>query len=126
MSIALSLDINISSHYNLAIYGALSLIMPSIIIIVGDRSFKLKNLKDEFIEGDKKAILIASIAQGVQIFTMLKSYQLGRVIIVAPLLALSVLVNALYELFILKEKSKWKVKILVSIMIFVAVIMISM
>ncbi len=126
MAIALSLDINISSYYNLAIYGALSLIMPSIMIIIVDRTFKAKEVIEEFRNGDKKSIIIASVAQGIQIFTMLKAYQLGSVIIVAPLLALSVLTNALYELIILKEKSRWKVKILVSVIIFIAVIMDSM
>lgn len=126
MSIALSLDIDISSHYNLAIYAALSLIMPSIIICIGDKNVNLGALKGEIVNGNKKAIIIAAIAQGIQIFTMLKAYQLGSIIVVAPLLALSVLINALYELIFLKEKDRWMTKILVSVMIFVAVIMISM
>ena len=111
---------------NVSMSIALSLIMPSIIICIGDKNVNLGALKGEIVNGNKKAIIVAAIAQGIQIFTMLKAYQLGSIIIVAPLLALSVLINALYELIFLKEKNRWKTKILVSVMIFVAVIMISM
>lgn len=125
MSIALSIDIDISTHYNLAIYAALSLLIPSLIIIMADVKVTFKAMKEELVYGNRKAILIASIAQGVQIFTMLKAYQYGDVIFVAPLLALSVFVNAMYELIALKKKDGWEKKIIASIMIVIAVFLIS-
>ena len=126
MAIALSLDIDISSHYNLSIYVALSLIMPSFMIIISNKNVNYTSLKNEFISGDKKAIFIASLAQGIQVYSSLKAYQLGNILLVAPLLSLSVLFNALYELFVLKDTSRWKLKIFVSLMIFIAVLVMSM
>lgn len=126
MSIALSLDIDISTHYNLAIYAALSLIIPSLFITVSDRTLKIKDFKKELTQGKYKGLIGAGIALGIKTFTMLRAYQIGDITVVAPLLALSFFVNILYELIVLKERNRWKVKILVSVMIFVAVIIISM
>ena len=126
MSIALSIDIDISTNYNLAHYVALSLIIPSLLILIFDRSIKLRDFKVLVLEGGWKTIVIAGVALGFQTYTMLKAYQLGDILTVAPLLALSILANALYEWVVKKETKKWKIKLAVSVMMVIATYLVSL
>ena len=53
-----------------------------------------------------------------------RAYQLGNVTVVAPLLTLTSILNALYEYLILKNKNNFVIKLIASILIIIGVILI--
>lgn len=122
-TIALFLDVNISEHFNLPMYVSITLIVPAILIMIFER-IKPSEIKDEFVNGNKKAILITAITWPIAIITQLRAYQLGNVTIVAPLCALSVMLNVLVGYLFLKEKDNLWRKIISAILIIISIILI--
>ncbi len=124
-SVAMFLDVSISDNFNLPIYVAITLIIPAILIFIFNR-IKLSEIKTEFKNGNKKAMIITSVTWGLSIFSQLRAYQLGNVTTVAPLCALTVILNVLVGYLLLKEKgSLWK-KIIAAILVIISVILIKM
>lgn len=122
-TIALFLDVNNSDNFNLPIYIAASLGLPSIIIFIFER-IKFKDLIEEYKNGNQKAILITSISWSLSILFQLRAYQLGSVSIVAPLCALSVILNVIVGYFFLKEKDNILKKIIAALLIIIGIILI--
>lgn len=122
-TIALFLDVNNSDNFNLPIYVAASLGLPAIIIFIFER-IKFKDLIEEYKNGNQKAILITSIAWSLSILFQLRAYQLGSVSIVAPLCALSVILNVIVGYFFLKEKDNILKKIIAALLIILGIILI--
>lgn len=122
-TVALFLDVNISEYFNLPMYAAITLIIPAILIIIFER-IKPSEIKNEFVNGNKKAILITAITWPITIITQLRAYQLGNVTIVAPLCALSVMLNVLVGYLFLKEKDNLLRKIISAILIIISIILI--
>ena len=122
-TIALFLDVNNSDNFNLPIYVTISLGMPAILITIFER-IKFSELKDEYKNGNKKAIWITSISWALSILFQLRAYQLGEVSIVAPLCALSVILNVVVGYFFLKEKDNMLKKIIAAILIIFGIILI--
>lgn len=122
-TIALFLDVNNSDNFNLPIYVALTLGIPSILISFVER-IKFSDIKKEYKNGNKKAILITSIAWSLSIVSQLRAYQLGSVSIVAPLCALSVILNVIVGYFFLKEKDNILKKIIAALLIILGIILI--
>lgn len=123
LTIALFLDVNISDNFNLPIYAALSLGIPAILIFIFER-IKLSDIKNEFKNGNKKAMFITSISWSLAIVSQLRSYQLGNVSVVAPLCALSVILNVIVGYFLLKEKENLPKKIFAALLIILGIILI--
>lgn len=73
-SIALFLDVNILDNFNLAFYVALTLLIPALFIMLAER-VKFSNIKKEFINGNKKAIITTSLCWGTMIIVLLRAYQ---------------------------------------------------
>lgn len=122
-SIALFLDVNISDNFNLGFYVASTLIVPAIFIIIAEK-IKLSNVKKEFINGNKKAIIITSISWASMIIVQLKAYQIGDVTTVAPLCSLTVIGNVIVGHLFLKEKQNLLKKIIAAILIIISVVLI--
>ncbi len=122
-TIALFLDVNISDNFNLPFYVALTLIVPALIIIIFER-IKPSEIKNEFINGNKKSILITALSWGTMIIMQLRAYQLGNVSVVAPLCALTVILNVIVGYLLLKEKDNLIRKIIAAILIIISVILI--
>lgn len=122
-TVALFLDVNISEHFNLPMYAAITLIIPAILIMIFER-IKPSEIKNEFANGNKKAILITAITWPIAIITQLRAYQLGNVTIVAPLCALSVMLNVIVGYLFLKEKNNLLRKIISAILIIISIILI--
>lgn len=122
-SIGRMLDISISDHMSLPVYSSLVLAVPAI-LTWGAEKIKFSEIKAEFINGDKKAIIICGSVWGVMMVSLLKAYQLGQVTTIAPLAALSVLVNVIVGYIFLKEKSNMLKKIISAIIIIIAIIFI--
>lgn len=122
-TIALFLDVNISDNFCLPIYVFLTLGIPSVIILIFER-IKIKDVVEEYKNGDKKAIWITSLSWSLSILTQLRAYQLGNVSIVAPLCALSVILNVIMGYFLLKEKDNLPKKIVAALLILLGIILI--
>lgn len=124
-SIAMFLDVSISENFNLPIYVAITLIVPAILIFIFDR-IKFSEIKTELKNGNKEAMIITSITWGLSIFSQLRAYQLGNVTTIAPLCALTVILNVLVGYVFLKEKDNLLKKIVAAIFVIISVILIKM
>lgn len=124
-TIALFLDVNISDNFNLPFYVALTLIIPALLIMIAER-IKPSEIKDELVNGNKKAIAITAISWGLMIVVQLRAYQLGNVTIVAPLCALTVILNVIIGYIFLNEKDNLLRKIISAILIIISIILIKM
>lgn len=122
-SIALFLDVNNSDKFNLPIYVALTLGIPTILIEIFEK-IKFSDIKEEYNKGNKKAIWITAITWSLSIVAQLRAYQLGEVSIVAPLCALSVILNVIVGYFFLKEKDDMFKKIIAALLIILGIILI--
>ena len=122
-SIALFLDVNISEEFNLPFYVGLTIIIPALLIATFER-IKLSDIKNEFRYGNKKAILTTGITWGLSIFLNLRAYQLGSVTIIAPLSALTVMLNVIVGYCFLKERDSLLKKIISAILIIISIILI--
>ena len=101
-TIALFLDVNNSDNFNLPIYVAMTLGIPAVLIMIFER-IKFSDLKTEFTNGNKKAMVTTSVCWALSIISQLRAYQLGEVSIVAPLCALTVILNVIVGYIFLKE-----------------------
>lgn len=122
-TVALFLDVNNSDNFNLPIYTALTLGVPAILIFIFEK-IKLSDIKEEFKNGNKKAMLITSLSWSLSIVAQLRAYQLGNVSVVAPLCALSVILNVIVGYFWLKEKENLPKKIISALLIILGIILI--
>lgn len=122
-TIALFLDVNNSDNFNLPFYVAITLMIPSILVIIFDR-VKPSEIKNELMKGNKKAIIITALSWGIMIVSQLRAYQLQKVSIVAPLCALTVILNVIVGYLFLKEKDNMLKKIIAAILIIISIILI--
>ncbi len=123
LTAALFLDVNISDSFNLPFYATLTLGIPSILIFIFEK-IKFSDIKQEFENGNKPAILITSVTWSLSMVAVLRAYQLGKVSIVAPLCALDVILNVIVGIFLLKEKDNVPKKILSACLIFIGILLI--
>ena len=75
---------------------------------------------------DKKRFILAAFCWALMLNTSSRAYQLGSVTIVAPLFALTAILNALVEFVFNHDKSKFIQKIVAAIIILIGVILIKM
>lgn len=122
-TVALFLDVNISDQFNLPFYVALTLIIPAILIMIFER-IKPSDVKDELVNGNKKAILITGLCWGIMIVAQLRAYQLGNVTIIAPLCALTVILNVIVGYLFFNERDNLLKKIISAILIIISIILI--
>ena len=122
-TIALFLDVNISENFNLPIYVAMTIIIPAVLISIFER-ISPKDIKEEFVNGNKKAMLLTGTTWGISIVTSLRAYQLGNVTIIAPLCALTVMLNVIVGYLFLRERDHLVRKIISAILIIISIILI--
>lgn len=118
--VALSIDIDISSNFNLPIYISLTLLVPASIIGMTEK-IKIREVINEFKTGNKKYYITTGVAWGLCIFFQLRAFQFGRVTTIVPLQATSVLINVLVAYFLLGEKSNSLKKVVAAILVMVGV-----
>lgn len=124
-TVALFLDVNISDNFNLPFYVVISLTVPSLLIMIFER-IKISDIKNEIVNGNKKAIFATAICWSLSIIAQLRAYQLESVSIVAPLCALTVLLNVIVGYIFLKERDSLLKKIIAAILIIISVILIKL
>lgn len=122
-AVAMLINVNISSNFNIAFYTVLTVFIPSIyIFIFGKYSFK--KLSKEFILFDKPKFILSAFLWSMMLISSVKAYEYGNVSVVAPLLTLSMITNTIYEYFTNKNKKDFIFKLIISIVIIIGVILI--
>ena len=124
-AVVMLINVNISNYFNLAFYTILTVFTPSMLIFIFGKH-SLKELKCEFNYYDKKYFLLASFCWCLMLIASVRSYQLGNVTLIAPLLTLTSILNTMYEYFVCKNKSKFIQKVIASILIIIGVVIIKM
>lgn len=117
---AMSIDIGISSHFNLPIYIMLTLFIPALFIVFGER-IRFSEILTEFNSPDQKYYILTGIAWALTIFFSLRSFQLGKVTTIVPLQATNVLLNIIVAYFFLGEKKDELKKITAAILVIVGI-----
>lgn len=117
---AMSIDIGISSHFNLPIYIMLSLFVPSLFLLLGER-IKTSEILTEFNGPDRKHYVLTGIFWALTIFFSLRSFQLGKVTTIVPLQATNVLLNVIVAYFFLGERKDGLKKVIAAIMVMVGI-----
>jgi uncharacterized membrane protein len=117
---ALMIDVDISKQFNLPFYIMLTLIVPAIFIYIFEKH-SVNNIIQEFNSDRKKHYLITGISWGIMILFFIRALQAEKVIFIAPLLAISVLLNVLVASILHKEKSNLARKIIAAIIVIVGV-----
>ncbi len=125
LSIALFLDVNYSKEFNLAFYVLLTFLIPLILIFIFER-IKIKQIINEYKKSNKIILLVTSVSWAIMMISKLKTYELGSVIVVAPLSSLTVILNIFVSYFLLKEKSNLIKKIIAGILIVIGILLIKM
>lgn len=125
LSAALMLDVYNGESFTLPVYVALNFLGSALLIIIFEK-IKIKVLKKELIEGNKTIVAVTGVTWSLAAVTGLIAYQLGSVTIVAPLLALAVILNTLFGFIILKEKENLIKKIIAASIIVLSVVLINM
>ena len=124
LAIAVTIDVGISKQFNLPLYVSFTLIVPAILLILLER-VKIKDIINEYKNGNKKAIIVVCLIWGITEITILKAYQLGSITTVAPLSSIKTLLNVLVAHFIFKESDSLIKKIIASIIVVLGIIVIN-
>ena len=124
MSIAVFTDVGISSQFNLPIYVAITLIVPALLIFIIER-IKPKDIIEEFKSENKKAILVVGISWGICIISNLRAYKFGNVTTVAPICAVTTLLNVFVAYFVFKEKDSIIKKMLATLIAVAGIVLIN-
>ena len=122
-AVAMLINVNISDYFNLAIYTIISVSLPALFIFIFEKH-NIKELKKEFILYDKRTFLIAAFTWSLMLISSVKAYQLGNVSVVAPLLALTSIINAFVEFFINKNRNKFIQKIIAALLLIIGIILV--
>lgn len=124
-AIAMLINVNISSNFNIAFYTIITVFIPSIYIFLFNK-LSFKKLANEFSLYDKKRFIVAAFSWCVMLISSVKAYEYGSVSVVAPLLTLSMITNTIYEYIFDKNKKDLLFKLFISFLIIIGVILIKM
>ncbi|NTV41126.1 MAG: DMT family transporter [Candidatus Moranbacteria bacterium] len=119
----LVIDVDISTKFNLPIYIMLTLAFPALIIFISEH-FSCQEIFDEFMSIRQKYFLVTGISWGLMILFMIRALQLGQIVFIAPLMAVSVFLNVVVAYFLHKEHDHFLRKISVAIIIILGVYLI--
>ena len=122
-AVAMFINVNISSMFNIGIYTLITVFIPSIFIKIFSK-LKIKDLKDEFNLYNKPLFILVSFSWCMMLISSVKAYEYGSISVVAPLLTLTALTNTIYEFFVDRDKKSFYYKLIISILILIGVILI--
>lgn len=122
-AVAMFINVNISSMFNIGIYTLITVFIPSIIIKLFSK-LSFKDLEEEFNLYNKPLFILVSFAWCMMLISSVKAYEYGSISVVAPLLTLTALTNTIYEFIVDKDKKRFYYKLVISILILIGVILI--
>ncbi len=115
-AIALFIDVNCSEHFNLAFYVGFSLVVPAIMIMGAER-ITFSSMKAELINCNILFLTATGVSCALMTIARLGAFQYGEVIVVSPLCSLVIMLNILFELVVLKEKTDLAKKIAAGLLV---------
>ncbi len=124
-AVAMLINVNISDYFNIAMYTVITVTLPAVFIILF-KKLKLKNLKEEFNLYKKKEFILAGFTWCLMLISSVRAYQLKSVTVVAPLFALTSIINAFVELLFDKDRKGFLIKIIAGLLIILGVVMIKL
>ncbi|MEF9915993.1 MAG: EamA family transporter [Lachnospiraceae bacterium] len=122
-SVALCVNIGLSSQFNIGIYEMTLLLIPALLISIFEK-IKPSEILLELKIGNKPAIFITGLSWSLIIMTQLRALQLGSITTVAPLCAVSVILNVFAGYIFLQERSGLFRKMVAAFMIIFSIILI--
>lgn len=122
-AVAMLINVNISDYFNLAIYTVITVSIPALFISILKR-LSIRKLKEEFNLYKKKEFILAGATWCLMLISSVRAYQLQSVTIVAPLFALTSLINATIELILDKDRKRFLIKLISGLLIIIGVILI--
>lgn len=122
-AVAMLINVNISDYFNLAIYTIITVSIPALFISLFKR-LSLHKLKEEFTLYKRREFILAGATWCLMLVSSVRAYQLQSVTIVAPLFALTSLINAIIELIFDKDRKRFLIKIISALLIITGVILI--
>lgn len=122
-AVGMLINVNISDNFNLAIYTILTVSVPALIISLFGK-LKPSKLKTEFNLYNKKAFLIASFSWCLMLISSVRAYQLGNVIIIASLFALTSIFNSAIDYMFNKDKRKLAKNLIAALLLIIGVILV--
>lgn len=122
-AVAMLINVSISDYFNLAIYTIITVSIPALFISIV-KKLSIKKLRDEFKLYKKREFILAGATWCLMLVSSVRAYQLQSVTIVAPLFALTSLINATIELIFDKDKKRFLIKIISGLLIIIGVILI--
>lgn len=124
-AVAMLINVDIATHFNLAIYTFFTVFFPALLIFIRGR-YKISDLEKEWQLYPKNAFITAGFTWSLMLLSSVRAYQLGSVSVVASLFALTSILNALVEFIISKNRKKLLQKIVASILILIGVMLVKM
>lgn len=115
-SIALFLDVSYSEQFNLAFYTGFIFVVPALFIIGAER-LGPQIIRRELSVCNKKCLLITAVSSAIMTIVKLAAFQVGQVIVVAPLCSLIIMTNILFEMIVLGEKNDLAKKFIAGLII---------
>ncbi len=97
--------------------------IPAILIALFEK-VTISDIQNEWKNGNKKAIILTGITWSFSIVSQLRAYQLGNVTIIAPLCALTVILNVIVGYLFFQEKDNLFKKLLAGLLIIISIILI--
>ena len=122
-AVAMLINVNISNNFNIAIYTIITVLIPSFFIYIFGK-YDFKTLKNEYKRYNKKELYISAFTWCLMLISSVKAYQYGSIIVVAPLLALTSILNAMVEFIFNRDKNKFIQKLIAAILIIIGIILI--
>lgn len=122
-AIAMSINVNIANDFNIAFYTIITVFFPAIYIFIFEKH-NFKELKSELSLYNKTHFLISAFTWTLMLISSVKAYELGSIIIVAPLFALTSIINAIIEFFFTNDKNKLVQKLISAILLIIGVILV--
>jgi drug/metabolite transporter (DMT)-like permease len=117
---ALSIDVDISSQFNLPIYIAFTLFIPAVLVFLAERK-PVMAIVNEFRLGARRYLIATGICWAGLIFFMLRAYVGGDMTVISPLSTTTVLISVIAAYFIHKEKEHLVLKIAAAIVIIIGI-----
>lgn len=122
-AVAMLINVDIADNFNLGIYTIITVSIPSIIISIFSK-IKIKDLKEEYNLCDKKLFIVSAFTWCLMLISSVRAYQIGNVVVVASLFALTSILNCIIEVVFNKDRSAFIKKIICAILIILGVLLI--
>lgn len=124
-TVAVFINVSYSKQFNFPFYVAFTLLVPAILIFIFER-IKVKDMVSECKKADKLPFFLTFMCAGLMLTVKLYAYELGEVMIVAPLCSLTIILNVFAGFIFFKERKKLPQKIIAALLIILALILIKL